>query len=243
MLVTGLVVFVALVAVQVRSIIRSPFPGLRAVEALAASVPLFLLLFTSIYVVMAAMSAGDFGGRLTHTDGLYFTVTVFSTGGFGDITAKIQEARLVVTGQMIADLIILGLAVKTIAGAVSRARQPADTSSAPPGQHPRLAATRSRAPFTGEDWHFSLSPFRVMPPWAAHDEDFTQAFGNRTGLAGHVAAGAGDRAAAGRQLTDRLAAESVQPPDRLAVPAGLPCDDRALTTRRQAPAMGRETAH
>jgi voltage-gated potassium channel len=133
-LVTGLVVFIALVALQVRSIIRSPFPGMRAVEALATSVPLFLLLFASAYVVLATMSAGNFGGRLTHTDGLYFTVTVFTTVGFGDITAKTQAARLVVTGQMIADLIILGLAIKIIVGAVRRARQPADTSSALPGQ-------------------------------------------------------------------------------------------------------------
>jgi hypothetical protein len=47
---------------------------------------------------------------------------VFSTVGFGDITAKTQTARLVVTGQMIADLIILGLAIKVITGAVRRGR-------------------------------------------------------------------------------------------------------------------------
>jgi hypothetical protein len=123
-LVIGLVVFIGLVALQVRSILRSPFPGLRAIEALATSVPLFLLLFASTYVVMATMSASNFGGRLTHTDGLYFTVTVFSTVGFGDITAKTQAARLVVTGQMIADLVILGLAIKIVVGAVSRRRQP-----------------------------------------------------------------------------------------------------------------------
>ncbi len=125
-LVIGLVLFVGLVALPVWSIMRSPFPGLRAVEALAISVPLFLLLFASSYVVMAAMSASNFGGRLTHTDGLYFTVIVFSTVGFGDITAKTQAARLVVTGQMIDDLVILGLAVKIIVGAVSRRRQPGD---------------------------------------------------------------------------------------------------------------------
>ena len=86
-LVIGLVVFIGLVALQVRLIIRSPFPDLRAVEALATSVPLFLLLFACTYVVMAAISASNFGGRLTHTDELYFTVTVFSTIGFGGITA------------------------------------------------------------------------------------------------------------------------------------------------------------
>jgi Ion channel len=121
-------VFAGLVAVHVRAILRSPFPGLRAIEALTTSVPLFLLLFASTYVVMATMSASNFGGRLTHTDGLYFAVTVFSTVGFGDITAKTEAARLVVTGQMIADLVILGLAVKIILGALSRRRQPGDAS-------------------------------------------------------------------------------------------------------------------
>jgi voltage-gated potassium channel len=56
MLAFGLVVFIGLVVLQVRSIIASPFPGLRAVEAPATSVPLFLLLFASTYVVMAAIS-------------------------------------------------------------------------------------------------------------------------------------------------------------------------------------------
>jgi voltage-gated potassium channel len=131
-LLLGLAGFIALVGWQVRRIIRSPFPGLRAVESLATSVPLFLLLFAAAYVVMAALSAASFGGHLSHTDGLYFTVTVFSTVGFGDITAKTETARLVVTGQMIADLIILGLAFKVIVGAVRRGQQRRDS----PGQHP-----------------------------------------------------------------------------------------------------------
>ena len=123
LLVAGLVVFVGLVAFQVRAIIASPFPGLRAIEALATSVPLFLALFASTYFVMARLSPGSFTAPLTRTDSLYFTVTVFSTVGFGDITAKTETARLVVTGQMIADLVILGLAIKAIVSAVRRGRQ------------------------------------------------------------------------------------------------------------------------
>jgi ion channel len=122
MLVIGLVVLIGLVAFQVRWILRSRFPGLRAVEALATSIPLFLLLFASTYVVLAAISAGNFSEPLTRTDALYFTVTVFSTVGFGDITAKTEAARLVVTGQMIVDLVAVGLAVKVIVGAVKRGR-------------------------------------------------------------------------------------------------------------------------
>ena len=122
-LVIGLVVFIGLIVFQVRSILRSQFPGLRAIEALATSVPLFLLLFAGAYVVMAAMSRSNFGEPLTHTDALYFTVTVFSTVGFGDITAKTETARLVVTGQILADLLVIGVGLRVIVGAVGRSRQ------------------------------------------------------------------------------------------------------------------------
>jgi voltage-gated potassium channel len=135
-LVIGLVVFIGLIAFQIRSIIRSQFPGLRAIEALATSVPLYLLLFASAYVVMAAISRSSFGVPLTHTDALYFTVTVFSTVGFGDITAKTETARLVVTTQILADLLVIGLGLRAILGAVTRSRQqrPLDAGTEPPGE-------------------------------------------------------------------------------------------------------------
>ncbi|MFE7958874.1 potassium channel family protein [Streptomyces sp. NPDC057413] len=122
-LLVGLAGFTALLAGQVRSILRSVTPGLRAVEALATGIPFFLLLFAGTYVALAALSPGSFGEPLSHTDGLYFTVTVFATVGFGDITAKNETARLVVTVQMLADLVVLGLAVKIIVGAVQRGWQ------------------------------------------------------------------------------------------------------------------------
>jgi voltage-gated potassium channel len=122
-LVIGLTGLIGLVTFQVRWIIASPFPGLQALEALATSVPLFLLLFASAYVVMAAISASNFSQPMTHTNALYFAVTVFATVGFGDITAKTEAARLVVTGQMIVDLMIIGLGARIILGAVTRGRQ------------------------------------------------------------------------------------------------------------------------
>ena len=123
MLVIGLALLTGLIAVQVRSIAASPFPRLRAVEALATSVPLFLLLFASAYVVMATIAASSFSQPMTRTNALYFTVTVFATVGFGDITAKAEAARLLVTGQMIIDLIVLGVGAKVIVGAITRRRQ------------------------------------------------------------------------------------------------------------------------
>jgi voltage-gated potassium channel len=135
LLTIGLVLLIGLVSYQVRSIVRSAFPLLRGVEALATSIPFFLLLFAATYVVLATISAGNFSQPLSRTDAIYFTVTVFATVGFGDITAKSDLARLIVTGQMLADLVVLGLGVRVLLGAVQRGRQrpPAGTGTAPPG--------------------------------------------------------------------------------------------------------------
>jgi Ion channel len=132
MLVIGLVALTGLIAFQVRSILGARFPGLRAVEALATSLPLFLLLFASTYLVIATESAGSFSQQLTHTDALYFTVTVFATVGFGDITATTEAARLVVTGQMIIDLVIIGIGARIVLGAVQQSRQRRPEAANPP---------------------------------------------------------------------------------------------------------------
>jgi Ion channel len=135
MLAVGLAVLVGLIAFQVRTIVASRHPAMRATEALATSVPLFLLLFAATYTVMSRLSSGDFSEPLTRTDALYFTVTVFSTVGFGDIAAKTETARLVVTGQMLADLIVIGLGIRVIISAIGHGRErkarEADTEKPP----------------------------------------------------------------------------------------------------------------
>ena len=134
-LTAGLLILLAVTVWQVRAIIRARYPGLRAVEALATTVPLFLLLFAPAYFTMAGTNPANFSAHpLTRTDALYFTVTVFSTVGFGDITAVSQFARLVVTAQMLLDLLVLGLGIRVFVGAVQLARQqahPADPDNSP----------------------------------------------------------------------------------------------------------------
>ena len=49
---------------------------------------------------------------------MYFSSTIFTTVGFGDITAKSEAARLVVTLQMWLDLVFLGLVVRLVVNAV-----------------------------------------------------------------------------------------------------------------------------
>ena len=119
----GLLGLVGLIAFQVRSIIKATYPALRAVGALATSAPLFLLLFAGTYFVTSGISASNFNEPMTRTDALYFTVTVFATVGFGDIVAMSQGARLLVMGQMVVDVIIVGIGAKIIVDAVQHGRQ------------------------------------------------------------------------------------------------------------------------
>ena len=119
-LLIGLLVFAGITVWQVKAIAGSRYPGLRAAEALGFIIPFYLLLFASTYFVMERASAVNFTQPLTRTDALYFSVTVFSTVGFGDITAKSETARVVLIVQMLADLALLGAGARVLLGAVRR---------------------------------------------------------------------------------------------------------------------------
>ena len=128
-LTAGLVVLAAVTTYQVRGIVRAAYPAVRAVEALAVTVPLFLFLFAATYFVLSGSGVSNFNSALqTRIDALYFTVSVFSTVGFGDITATSQTARSLVTLQMILDLIIIGAVVRVFVAAVKVARNSIPTS-------------------------------------------------------------------------------------------------------------------
>jgi voltage-gated potassium channel len=122
-LVAGFVAFGLLVAWQVHGILRSSVPALRAVEAVALSLPVFLLVFAAAYVVLAGSDPHAFSEPLTRTDTLYFVVTVFATVGFGDITPVSEVARVLTTVQMVGDLVLIGLVLRVFLSAVDRGRR------------------------------------------------------------------------------------------------------------------------
>ena len=66
--------------------------------------------------------AATFTEPLSRSDAIYLTVTIFATVGFGDISAQTEAARLVVTAQMLLDLVVLGLGINVILGAVKRGK-------------------------------------------------------------------------------------------------------------------------
>lgn len=118
----GLLAVVGLGVLQIRAILRARYPAVQAVEALAVAVPLFLLLFAAGYCLMSYASPGAFTETMDRTDAIYFTVTVFATVGFGDIAPVTTSARVVVTLQMVGDLLVLGVLLQAIVGAVKLGR-------------------------------------------------------------------------------------------------------------------------
>jgi voltage-gated potassium channel len=114
----ALLLFAVVMAVSVRSILRSDHPRLRAVRALGLGLPLLLVVFASTYCTVAGQQSDAFSEPLNRTDGIYFTVTVFATVGFGDITPVSELARVLVTIQMLVGLITVGVIAKLVLGAV-----------------------------------------------------------------------------------------------------------------------------
>jgi len=106
---------------QLRSIMRSDAPRLRAVETVAIGLPFLLVFYASLYALLSFNQPASFTQNLGRTDALYFTMTVFSTIGFGDIAPVTEAPRIVTMTQMVAGLIAVGVVARLVVGAVKRA--------------------------------------------------------------------------------------------------------------------------
>jgi voltage-gated potassium channel len=120
-LLIALAIFGAVVSHELGSIMRHSEPMRRAVVALSLLLPLFVVTFSWIYLTMSRSNPASFGTPLSRSSALYFTVTVMSTVGFGDIVPKTDPARLVTAVQMVSDLIFLAVGVRLIFDVASRA--------------------------------------------------------------------------------------------------------------------------
>ncbi len=119
-LILDLVVFAIVVAVQVPAIVKSDYPVMRAIEVLSVIIPLFLLIFSRLYLSNSLADPASFTQQLDHTTAFYFTVTVFATVGFGDIVATTNSMKVLVTIQMLLNLAVLGAVIRVVTSAAQR---------------------------------------------------------------------------------------------------------------------------
>jgi voltage-gated potassium channel len=139
-LAVGLLLAVGAVVWRVRTIINSPFPRVGAYEGLLVGIPFLLCVFAAGYYVIGVTQVDSFTQSMNKVGAMYFTVTVFSTVGFGDITPKTDLARNLVTVQMIITLVVLGLVVKLLTAAVNVGLKRQSANHPNPGPDPGQSA-------------------------------------------------------------------------------------------------------
>ena len=130
--IVGLLVFGGVFVHQVRRIRRSSTPTLTAVEALVLVYGTFLLQFAVLYVAVSSVDPSAFDEPLNRVAGIYLSITVLSTVGFGDITASSDLARILVSVQMIADIVLIGTAVRVLTVTARKAKPSGDTRDITP---------------------------------------------------------------------------------------------------------------
>ena len=124
-----LLVIIVLISQTVLTL-RSGYPLLRSVEAMATSIPLFLVVFSTTHYLVNDLNPGSYSEPMTRFDALYFTVSTFATVGFGDITAISVPARFATLVQMIGGLVLIGVVARVLIG-TARLRETRRSSGQP----------------------------------------------------------------------------------------------------------------
>lgn len=134
-IVVGGAVLALLIVHQVRLHLRSAATGddtTVRIQSLVLLIQLAVLIFALGYYQLADATDDQFVGIETKIDALYFTITTLSTVGFGDIHARGQMARALVTGQIAFSIVFLGTLVSILTTQV-RERAAARTATSAPG--------------------------------------------------------------------------------------------------------------
>jgi voltage-gated potassium channel len=128
----AIAILVVLYLASLRTIGRAEFPVLRALLVIAVFFVTFVLLVAYAYLSLETRFPGQVPGIVTHVDALYFTVTVITTVGFGDISPQGQLARGIATAQMVFTLVFLGALLRSAVNVGRSERQRRHDAQADP---------------------------------------------------------------------------------------------------------------
>lgn len=128
--VASLLLLVVVLAWQVREAIRAESQLYRGLVSLGLAVPLLIVVYASIYLTLSINDVESFSEKLGRTDALYFTMTTLTTIGYGDISPTSSPARITTMSQMVANVVVIGLAVRVLGYKASNylLRHPRDPS-------------------------------------------------------------------------------------------------------------------
>jgi hypothetical protein len=103
---------------QAQMVLFSPDPLFDAMRCIVSALVFLVIAFSSAYFVLAANYDDQINGLHTKLDGIYFTITILATVGFGDISATGQTARAIVSGQMVVNFAVLAVSLRVITWAL-----------------------------------------------------------------------------------------------------------------------------
>jgi hypothetical protein len=84
------------------------------IQWLLSALYVLVLGYALAYSVLDRLDPAQFAGIADRTDALYFSVTVLGTVGFGDVHATATVSRILVTTQMLVNLIYIGTALRLL---------------------------------------------------------------------------------------------------------------------------------
>ena len=128
----GVVGTAALVFSQALAYRQAAGAGTAKLRGLLVAVYIAVLFFSTVFYLLERAEPGQFAGLETRVDAVYFTLTVLSTVGFGDVHAAGQTARVLVSAQIVFNLLVISLAV----GAVREATRPRPKAAGDEVQQP-----------------------------------------------------------------------------------------------------------
>lgn len=123
-LLTIIVVSVVYVLAGVWALVRithSAHPLRTGVMALVVMVTAVVVIFALAYVALSVDDVGNFNVPLDKVSALYFTMTILTTVGFGDIHAQTHAAMIAVMVQMVASLTLITTLGRVLVEATRRA--------------------------------------------------------------------------------------------------------------------------
>jgi len=114
-LLAGLAVVAWLIIRQVQLLVDTD-PEDTSIQADSLILLIFVIvpLFSFGYLALEKADSSQFADLATKTDALYFTISTLGTVGFGDVHATGQLARVLVTIQIVFDLVFLAAVVSVL---------------------------------------------------------------------------------------------------------------------------------
>lgn len=120
LVVCGLI-YMAAAAWATLRITKSSRPVSTGVVSLAVMVTALVVVFALAYVSLSMANPDNFNVPLDKISALYFTMTILSTVGFGDIHAQTHLAMILVMIQMVVGLTLLTVVVRVLMTAIKYA--------------------------------------------------------------------------------------------------------------------------